>query len=147
LPSGSADDERHQRKLRFMEKFMEELKAMRRKRREFIIAGDWNTVHKRIDIKNWTSNQKNSGCTPWEHAWLDKLYDDVGWVDAFRVVDQRADQYTWWSNRGQAYANNVGWRIDYQVITPGLKDKVKKTSIYKDKRFSDHAPLIIDYDI
>lgn len=147
LPSGSADDERHQRKLRFMEKFMDELKAMRRKHREFIIAGDWNTVHKRIDIKNWTSNQKNSGCTPWEHAWLDKLYDDVGWVDAFRVVDQRADQYTWWSNRGQAYANNVGWRIDYQVVTPGLKDKVKKASIYKEKRFSDHAPLIIDYDI
>ena len=147
LPSGSADEERHQRKLRFMDHFMDEMKSMRRKRREYIIAGDWNTVHKRIDIKNWTSNQKNSGCTPEEHAWLDKLYDEIGWVDAFRVVNQQADQYTWWSNRGQAYANNVGWRIDYQVVTPGLKDKVKKASIYKEQKFSDHAPLIIDYDL
>jgi len=147
LPSGSASEERHQRKLRFMDKFLDELKTMKRKRRDYIIAGDWNTVHKEIDIRNWRSNQKNSGCTPEEHAWLDKLYDKVGWVDAFRVVDPRADQYTWWSNRGQAWANNVGWRIDYQVVTPGLRDKVKKTSIYKAQRFSDHAPLIIDYDI
>jgi exodeoxyribonuclease-3 len=104
-------------------------------------------VHKEIDIRNWKSNQKNSGCTPAEHEWLDKLYDEIGWVDAFRVVNQKADEYTWWSNRGQAWANNVGWRIDYMVITPGLKDKVKKTAIYKKERFSDHAPLTIDFDI
>jgi len=147
LPSGSADEARHQRKLKFMDDLMEEMQSMRRKRREFIIAGDWNTVHRRIDIKNWTSNQKNSGCTPAEHAWLDKLYDEMGWVDAFRVVNQQAEHYTWWSNRGQAYANNVGWRIDYQLVTPGLKDTVKKTSIYRGEKFSDHAPLTIDYDI
>jgi len=147
LPSGSSSEERHANKLDFMDRLMEEMRAMRRKRREYIICGDWNTIHKEIDIKNWKSNQKNSGCTPAEHAWLDKLYDDMGWVDAFREVNKKADEYTWWSNRGQAWAKNVGWRIDYMVATPGLKDKVKKTAIYKKERFSDHAPLTIDFDI
>ncbi|MEJ2438497.1 MAG: exodeoxyribonuclease III [Gammaproteobacteria bacterium] len=147
LPSGSSSEERHANKLRFMDRMLDELKAMRRKRRDYIICGDWNTVHKEIDIRNFRSNQKNSGCTPEERAWMDKLFGEVGYVDAFRVVDTRPEQYTWWSNRGQARAKNVGWRIDYQVITPGLKDSVKKASIYKEKWFSDHAPLIIDYDI
>ena len=126
---------------------MDDLKAMRRKRRDYIICGDFNIVHKEIDIKNWKSNQKNSGCTPVERAWLDVLFEQVGYVDAFRVVDQRSEQYTWWSNRGNARANNVGWRIDYQIVTPGIKQKIKKAVIYKDKWFSDHAPLIIDYDL
>ena len=104
-------------------------------------------MHREIDIKNFKSNQKNSGCTPQERAWMDKLFEQVGYVDAFRVVEQRAEQYTWWSNRGQARAKNVGWRIDYQIITPGLQDTVTKAAIYKDKWFSDHAPLIIDYDL
>lgn len=146
LPSGS-NEVRHANKLVFMDRFMEELRAMRRKKREFIITGDWNTIHKEIDIRNFRSNQKTSGCTPPERAWLDTLFDDVGWVDAFRVVNQKPDQYTWWSNRGQAYDKNVGWRIDYHIITPGLKDKVQKARIYKDKKFSDHAPLILDYDM
>lgn len=147
LPSGSSSEERHRNKLRFMDVMLEELKHMKRKKRDYIICGDWNTVHREIDIRNFRSNQKNSGCTPEERAWMDKLFDQVGYVDAFRVVDPRAEQYTWWSNRGNARANNVGWRIDYQIITPGLKDKVSKASIYKDSWFSDHAPLIIDYDI
>ena len=147
LPSGSSGDERQQVKFSFMERFTDTLKAMRRKRREFIICGDWNIVHKEIDIKNWKSNQKNSGCLPEERAWLDELFGPLGFVDAFRVVNQQAEQYTWWSNRGQARAKNVGWRIDYQVITPGLADKVKSASIYRDERFSDHAPLIMDYNI
>lgn len=147
LPSGSSSEERHVNKLRFMDKMLDELKSMRRKRREYIICGDWNTVHKEIDIKNFRSNQKNSGCTPEERAWMDKLFDEVGYVDAFRVVDPRPEQYTWWSNRGQAREKNVGWRIDYQIITPGLKDSVRKASIYKESWFSDHAPLIIDYDL
>jgi exodeoxyribonuclease-3 len=121
------------------------LKKMRRQRREYIICGDWNIVHKEIDIKNFKSNQKNSGCLPEERAWLDDVFEKLGYVDAFRVVHQEPHQYTWWSNRGQSWANNVGWRIDYQVITPGLHDKVKSTSIYKDERFSDHAPLIVEY--
>ncbi len=147
LPSGSSSEERHQNKLRFMDKMLDELKRMKRKKRDYIICGDWNTVHKEIDIKNFKSNQKNSGCTPEERAWMDKLIDEVGYVDAFRVVEPRAEQYTWWSNRGNARANNVGWRIDYQIISPGLADKVVKASVYKDKWFSDHAPLIIDYEI
>jgi len=111
-----------------------------------VICGDWNIAHKIIDIKNWRSNQKNSGFLPEERAWLDRLFDEEGYVDAVRVIDQQEHQYTWWSNRGQAWANNTGWRIDYQIITPNLKDCVKKTAIYKDERFSDHSPLIIDYD-
>jgi exodeoxyribonuclease III len=147
LPSGSSGPERQASKDRFLKVFMPYLKSLRRKKREYILCGDWNIAHQAIDLKNWKSNQKNSGFLPHERAWLDELFGPAGFVDAFRVVDQRAEQYTWWSNRGQAWAKNVGWRIDYQIITPGLKDAVKKVSIYKDQRFSDHAPLIIDYDI
>ncbi|MCF6363632.1 MAG: exodeoxyribonuclease III, partial [Gammaproteobacteria bacterium] len=113
----------------------------------FIICGDWNIVHKEIDIKNWKSNQKNSGCLPEERAWLDEVFGPLGFVDAFRVVNPAPSQYTWWSNRGQAWAKNVGWRIDYQVITPGLKERVEAVEIYKEERFSDHAPLIIEYAV
>ncbi len=145
LPSGSSSDERQEVKFSFMERFTDVLKKIRRKRREFIICGDWNIVHKEIDIKNWKSNQKNSGCLPEERAWLDQVFGPLGFVDAFRVVNHEADQYTWWSNRGQAWAKNVGWRIDYQVITPGLAERVIRAEIYKEERFSDHAPLIIEY--
>ena len=147
LPSGSSGDERQKVKFSFMDRFTNTLKSIRRKRNEFVICGDWNIVHKEIDIKNWKSNQKNSGCLPEERAWLDKVFGPLGFVDAFREVNQLPEQYTWWSNRGQARAKNVGWRIDYQVITPGLKDKVKSAAIYKEKWFSDHAPLTIEYDI
>lgn len=146
LPSGTSSDERQQVKFSFMDRFEERLKKMRRQKREYIICGDWNIVHKEIDIRNFKSNQKNSGCLPEERAWLDKLFGPMGYVDAFRVVDSRPDQYTWWSNRGNARANNVGWRIDYQVITPGLRDAVKRAAIYREKFFSDHAPLTIDYE-
>jgi exodeoxyribonuclease-3 len=147
LPSGSSGDERQQVKFSFMQRFEERLQKMRRQRREFIICGDWNIVHKEIDIRNFKSNQKNSGCLPEERAWLDKLFGPMGYVDAFRVIDPRPEQYTWWSNRGQARAKNVGWRIDYQVLTPGLAEVVKKAAIYREQRFSDHAPLTIDYAI
>ena len=147
LPSGTSGEERQQIKYSFMDRFEETMRAMRRKRREFIICGDWNIAHKNIDLKNWRSNQKNSGFLPEERAWLDKVFGPMGFVDAFRVVNQEEDQYTWWSNRGQAWAKNVGWRIDYQVVTPGLKDKVRSASIYKDERFSDHAPLIMEFDL
>jgi exodeoxyribonuclease III len=146
LPSGSSGDERQQVKFSFMQRFEERLKKMRRQKREYIICGDWNIVHKEIDIRNFRSNQKNSGCLPEERAWLDKLFGPMGYVDAFRVVEPGPDLYTWWSNRGNARANNVGWRIDYQVITPGLRDAVKRAAIYREKFFSDHAPLTIDYE-
>jgi exodeoxyribonuclease-3 len=112
-----------------------------------VICGDVNIAHKIIDIKNWRSNQKNSGFTPEERAWMDRIIDEVGFVDAFRAVDDRADQYTWWSNRGRAREHNVGWRIDYQLVTPELAQAATKARIYKDRFFSDHAPLIIDYTI
>lgn len=130
-----------------MDIFMEHLKALRRKRRELIICADWNICHQAIDIKNWRGNRKNSGFLPEERAWLDVLYDELGYVDSFRVINTEPEQYTWWSNRGQARANNVGWRLDYQVITPKLVDKVRSASIYRDQRFSDHAPQIMEYDV
>ena len=146
LPSGTSGPERQAVKFEFMERFMDRLGAMRRRHREYIICGDWNIAHKAIDLKNWRGNQKNSGFLPQERAWMDTLFDSRGFVDAFRVVNQAPDQYTWWSNRGRAWEKNVGWRIDYQVITPGLKDAVSAARIYKARRFSDHAPLTIDYD-
>ena len=145
-PSGSSGEHRQASKDRFLKSFKLHLQSIRRKRREFIICGDWNIAHKEIDLKNWKQNQKNSGFLPHERAWMTELFDDLGLVDAFRVVDEQPEQYTWWSNRGQAWDRNVGWRIDYQVVTPGLRDAVRSASIYKDQRFSDHAPLILDYD-
>jgi len=147
LPSGSSGDVRQAAKFRFLDLFMDYLKKLKRKRRDFIICGDWNIVHTERDIKNWKSNQKNSGCLPEERAWLTTLFDDLGYVDAFRELEQEDHTYTWWSNRGQAYANNVGWRLDYQVLSPKLKGTVKRTEVYKDEKFSDHAPFIVDYDI
>ena len=147
LPSGSSSDEAQARKYRFMDEFMEHLRSLRRKRREFIVCADWNICHKEIDLRNWRSNQKNSGFLPDERAWLDRLYDEVGYIDAFRLVNREPDQYTWWSHRGQAWARNVGWRLDYQVITPKLADRVVAAAIYKDERFSDHAPQIMEYDL
>ncbi len=146
LPSGTSGEERQAVKFDFLEKFAEHLRALRVQEREFIICGDWNIAHKQIDLKNWRGNQKNSGFLPEERAWMDELFGEMGFVDAFRVVNDQEEQYTWWSNRGQAWAKNVGWRIDYQVISPGLKDKVKSVAIYKEQRFSDHAPLLIDYE-
>ncbi|HHJ18420.1 MAG TPA: exodeoxyribonuclease III [Gammaproteobacteria bacterium] len=146
-PSGSSGEHRQASKDRFLEFFLSHLKKLKRRRRDYIICGDWNIAHKEIDLKNWKGNKKNSGFLPHERAWLDTLFDDLGYVDAFREVNPDPDQYTWWSNRGQAWANNVGWRIDYQIVSPRLKGKAKAASVYKDQRFSDHAPLIMDYDI
>ena len=129
-----------------MEYFLPYLKKRKEQKGELVICGDWNIAHKEIDLKNWKPNQKNSGFLPHERAWMDTLFDDVGYVDAFRVINTEPDQYTWWSNRGQAYQNNVGWRIDYHVVTPGLADKVTRDEIYTQEKFSDHAPLILDYD-
>lgn len=147
LPSGTSGDARQNVKYDFMDFFMALLRKMRRQKREFIICGDWNIAHTKDDIRNWRGNQKNSGFLPEERAWLDELFGKVGYVDAFRVVNKAADEYTWWSNRGQARAKNVGWRIDYQIVTPGLKDRIRKASIYRETRFSDHAPLTIDYAV
>jgi len=145
IPSGSSGEARQRMKFLFMERFTPWLKKARKSKRDYILCGDWNIAHKEIDLRNWRSNRKNSGFLPEERTWMDQLFDEIGFVDAFRVVNEDGEQYTWWSNRGQSWAKNVGWRIDYQVITPRLAPMVEKTAIYKRSRFSDHAPLIIDY--
>jgi len=147
LPSGSSGEERQAFKFSVMERFMPQLKELVDSGREVVICGDWNIAHKEADLKNWKGNKKNSGFLPEERAWLTHLFDDIGWVDVYRRVypDTTDESYTWWSNRGQAWAKNVGWRIDYQIATPNLADKAIAASVYKDERFSDHAPLIIEY--
>ena len=147
LPSGSSGEERQQAKFRFLAEFMPHLRGLTRRKRDYVLCGDWNIAHKEIDLKNWRSNQKNSGFLPEERAWMDELFGDARYVDAFREVDPRPEQYTWWSNRGQAWAKNVGWRIDYQVMSPGLRGCVARAGIYKTQRFSDHAPLVVDYGL
>ncbi|BBB63566.1 exodeoxyribonuclease [Undibacterium sp. KW1] len=146
-PSGSSSPERQEAKFRFMELFYPHLEQLIAEGREIIICGDWNIAHKEIDLKNWKSNQKNSGFLPEERAWMTRLFDEQGWLDVYRHLhpETTAEAYTWWSNRGQAWANNVGWRIDYHVATSGIGKKAHKASIYKEARFSDHAPLIIEY--
>jgi exodeoxyribonuclease-3 len=146
IPSGSSSDERQSVKFSFLERFLPFLRECAVSGRDYIFCGDWNIAHKPIDLKNWRSNQKNSGFLPEERAWLDTVFEEDGWIDAFRALNPAPDQYTWWSNRGQAWAKNVGWRIDYQIISPALKQTLRSASIYKDERFSDHAPLTIDYD-
>jgi exodeoxyribonuclease-3 len=146
LPSGSAGPHRQASKFRFLEAFLPHLAALRRRGKEIILCGDWNIAHQPIDLRNWRSNQKNSGFLPEERAWLTRVFDEIGFVDVFRRLDPRPEQYTWWSNRGQSWAKNVGWRIDYQIATPGIAARARAASIYKAKRFSDHAPLIVDYD-
>jgi exodeoxyribonuclease-3 len=147
-PSGSSSDERQQAKFRFMRAFMPHLAKLKASGREILICGDWNIAHKEIDLKNWRANQKNSGFLPEERAWLGKVFDQQGWVDVYRRLypDTTGEAYTWWSNRGQAWAKNVGWRIDYHIATPGIAARAKKAAIYKAQRFSDHAPLTIEYD-
>lgn len=146
LPSGSSGPERQASKFRFLEAFLPYLKKLGRRSRDYVLCGDFNIAHQPIDLKNWRSNQKNSGFLPEERAWLDRVFGELGWVDAFREVDPRPDQYTWWSNRGQARAKNVGWRIDYQVVSPRLKGAARAAAIFTKQRFSDHAPLVMDYE-
>jgi len=147
LPSGSSGEERQAFKFSVMERFMPQLQALKASGRDVVICGDWNIAHKEADLKNWKGNKKNSGFLPEERAWLTTLFDQVGWVDVYRKLhpDTTDACYTWWSNRGQAWAKNVGWRIDYQIATPEFAQKAVATSVYKDERFSDHAPLIIEY--
>jgi exodeoxyribonuclease-3 len=148
LPSGTSGDERQQHKYEFLDLYLPILEKQKRSRtRDYIICGDWNIAHNNIDIKNWKSNQKSSGFLPEERAWLDTLIDEVGMVDAFRSLYPEKVQYTWWSQRANAWNNNVGWRIDYHMVSPRLEDKISEANVYRDEKFSDHAPLTIEYDL
>jgi exodeoxyribonuclease-3 len=146
FPSGSASEEAQARKLRFLEAFLPHLEQIRACGREFVLCGDWNMAHREIDIKNWRANRGRPGFTDEEREWLTRLFEAHGFVDVFRVLDPRPDRYTWWSNLGQARAKNVGWRIDYQIATPGIAARAKGCDIYTRRWFSDHAPLTMDYD-
>jgi len=145
FPSGSSGPERQAAKYRFLDQFYPHLARLIASGREVVLCGDVNIAHQEIDLKNWKSNQKNSGFLPEERAWLSRVFDEQGWVDVFRRLDPRPEQYTWWSNRGQAWAKNVGWRIDYQIATPGIAAQARNAEICTTKRFSDHAPLTIEY--
>ncbi len=147
FPSGSSSDKRQQLKYKFMNLFEKYIKDKIKQKREMIICGDYNIAHTKDDIKNWQSNQKNSGFLPKEREWMTNLINKIGLKDAFREKCKKSDVYTWWSNRGNAYNNNVGWRIDYQMVTEKLSKKVISVSVYKKKKYSDHAPLIVNYDI
>lgn len=148
FPSGSSGEERQEAKFRFLEAIYPKLLELKAER-EFILVGDVNIAHKEADLKNWKGNKKNSGFLPEERAWMTKLFDEAALVDVYReLYPNTTDEcYTWWSNRGQAYAKNVGWRLDYQIATPAIAARARSASIYKDQRFSDHAPLIVDYDL
>jgi len=145
LPSGSSSEERQEAKFRFLDSYLPHLQALIDSGREVVVCGDLNIAHKPIDLKNWKSNQKNSGFLPQERDWLTRVFDGIGFVDVFRTLDPNPERYTWWSNRGQAWAKNVGWRLDYQIATPGIAARARQTAIYTEQRFSDHAPLTIDY--
>ena len=148
MPSGSSSPERQEAKYRYLDSFLPHLVELKKSGREIVLCGDVNIAHNEIDLKNWKGNLKNSGFLPEERAWLTNLFNKVGYVDVYRKLEPDATEacYTWWSNRGQAYAKNVGWRIDYHITTPGIAQSAKKASIYKDERFSDHAPLTVEYD-
>ena len=147
LPSGSSGEERQAVKFKFMAAFMPHLRALRASGREVLLCGDWNIAHTEKDLKNWRGNKKNSGFLPQERAWLTELFGEAGFVDVFRRLHPELEVYTWWSNRGQAWAKNVGWRIDYHVATPAIAQAASMASIYMEQRFSDHAPLTVDYEI
>ncbi|WP_041193785.1 exodeoxyribonuclease III [Candidatus Symbiobacter mobilis] len=148
VPSGSASAERQESKFAFLAMFRPVMDALLREGRPIVVCGDWNIAHREIDLKNWQGNRKNSGFLPEERAWLDALYAS-GWVDVYRSLypDAAGEGYTWWSNRGQAYANNVGWRIDLHVATPSMAAKAVEGGVIKDRKYSDHAPLWVRYGV
>lgn len=145
VPSGSSSEERQQAKFRFMEVFWPHLQKLIALGRDVVICGDWNIAHQPLDLKNWKGNLKNSGFLPEERAWLGRVFGELNYVDVWRTLYPENPGYTWWSNRGQAYAKDVGWRIDYQIASAGLGARAAQARVYKEQKFSDHAPLSIDY--
>lgn len=149
LPSGSSSPERQEAKFRFMAVFFPHLVELAKNERDVVVCGDWNIAHQEIDLRNWKGNRKNSGFLPEERAWVSRVLGEGGWCDVYRKLHPATSDecYTWWSNRGQAWAKNVGWRLDYQLATPALAATARAANVYKAQRFSDHAPLTIDYEL
>lgn len=148
MPSGSSSERRQAFKYRFLDALLPWLRGLREAGRTVLVCGDWNIAHRPIDLENWRSNQRNSGFLPEERAWMDRLLGPEGWRDVHRELapDAGGPAYTWWSNRGRAWEKNVGWRIDYQIATPDLAARARGWLVYKRRRFSDHAPLVVDYE-
>ena len=146
MPSGTMGEEAQARKYKFMDRFLPRLETMRACGREFVICGDWNIAHKEIDVKNWKTNQKTTGFLPREREWLTRVFEGHGFVDVFRKLDPSPERFTWWVQWANARARNIGWRIDYQIATPGIAARARATSIYTKENFSDHAPLTVDYE-
>jgi exodeoxyribonuclease III len=147
FPSGSSGEDRQAAKFRFLAEFYPHLLALKGER-DYVLCGDINIAHQEIDLKNFKGNRKNSGFLPEERAWMTRLLTEAGKVDVYRQLQPSATDtaYTWWSNRGQAYAKNVGWRLDYHLATPAVAALARTEHIYKEQRFSDHAPISVDYD-
>ncbi|MCM8596058.1 exodeoxyribonuclease III [Accumulibacter sp.] len=147
-PSGSSSEHRQRIKFRFMDWIYPHLAELAASGREVIVGADWNIAHQEVDLRNWKSNQKNSGFLPEERAWIGRLLAEAGWCDVYRRLypEVTDESYTWWSNRGQAWARNIGWRLDYQLATPGIAARARRAIVYRERRFSDHAPLTIDYE-
>ncbi len=146
VPSGSGLGAKQIAKEDFMEALQVRMKSLKTIGKRIIICADWNTCHQNADIKNWKSNQKNSGFLPNERAWLDNLITVEGWRDCFRDIAQEPDTYSWWSNRGRAYENNVGWRLDYQLVSSTEDSGLAKTYIDRAAQLSDHAPVTHWYE-
>ncbi len=146
VPSGTTGPARQAVKERFLDRFLANLIKMKNEGRSMIVCGDFNVAHREIDVFSLKSCANTTGFLPQERAWFDDLIERVGWVDAFRLVNGEPKQFTWWPGWKGAWENNLGWRIDYQLITPDLAPAVRAATIYRAQRFSDHAPLTIDYE-
>jgi exodeoxyribonuclease-3 len=149
LPSGSSGEVRQSFKFKVLDYLLPYLKKRMAEDVPIVICGDWNIAHKEIDLKNYKGNKKNSGFLPEERKWMTDLFEGAGWIDTYRKLypDETDASYTWWSNRGQAYVKNVGWRLDYQIAHSSLESQIVEASIYKNEKFSDHAPLIVNYSL
>jgi exodeoxyribonuclease III len=145
LPSGSSSDERQQFKFKVLDWIRPHFQRMLKSGRHYVICGDWNIAHTSMDIRNAKSNEKNSGFLPEEREWLTQLIQADGWVDAYRTLKPKDQDYTWWSQRGAARAKNVGWRIDYQMVTANMRDRLKRCEIFSEPKLSDHAPFVVEY--
>ncbi len=144
-PSGSSGDERQAFKMKWLDDFLNYISELKQTREKLIISGDFNICHKPIDIHDPVRNVTSSGFLPEERAWLSK-YLESGFIDTFRYFNEQPHQYTWWSFRANARAKNLGWRIDYHMVTKNLEDNLKRAIILPDVKHSDHCPILVEMD-